>query len=169
MSFSCTFFVPGKPVGKGSKRAFLNPKTGRPIITDMSKGSKDWQNTIRQFAFEHRPDIPIANAVSVQITFMLQLPKSAPKTRPIAPIKRPDTDKLVRVVLDGLTAAGIYADDSQVCIPLKAYKLYIPRDRPSYPQGVIVEVREVGPEECEMFARKHLDARRHLWEGSKDE
>ena len=36
-----TFFVSGKPQTAGSKRVFLNRKTGRPIMTDDNKRGKD--------------------------------------------------------------------------------------------------------------------------------
>ena len=52
--------------------------------------------------------------VRVQLEFVLPRPTSLPKSKPTpAAVKRPDTDKLVRAVLDALTGV-VWGDDSQV-------------------------------------------------------
>lgn len=68
--------------------------------------------------------------VEVTVTFYLKRPKahlnSRGELKPSAPsyvCKRPDLDKLVRAVLDGMTEAGVWADDNQVS-KVTAVKLY---------------------------------------------
>ena len=105
------FFVAGVPAPQGSKR-----HVGRGVLIESSKQLKPWREDIRQsalgalgrdYAF---PDGP----VGVSLLFWLPRPKSHPKTRRTLPTTRPDIDKLARAVLDALTSAGIYGDDSQV-------------------------------------------------------
>ncbi len=62
---------------------------------------------------------PIASAVKVQLDFVMSKPKSAKRAFPSV---KPDLDKLVRAVLDGLTGV-VYEDDSQVIL-ISASKTY---------------------------------------------
>jgi Holliday junction resolvase RusA-like endonuclease len=109
-----TFFAPGKPAPKGSTRAFLNRYTGRIAVTaDNRVTQKAWQSTVTLMAqtkFKVAPDGPVA----VGLVFYLQKPKSTPKSV-IHQIKKPDLDKLVRCVLDGLTSV-VFKDDAQVTV-----------------------------------------------------
>lgn len=78
---------------------------------------------------------PMTGPVTVAVTFILKRPKAhyrtgkfADQIRDDAP-ERPhgtpgmDTDKLARAVLDALTTARVYGDDSQVT-ELRAKKIY---------------------------------------------
>jgi crossover junction endodeoxyribonuclease RusA len=59
--------------------------------------------------------------VSMEIIFYMKKPQ---KPKFSLPAVRPDIDKLLRALLDGLTQAKtVYLDDSQVCI-LQASKMY---------------------------------------------
>lgn len=40
------FTVLGKPQPAGSKRAFVNPKNGRAIVTEDNKKSKPWKQQV---------------------------------------------------------------------------------------------------------------------------
>jgi hypothetical protein len=51
--------------------------------------------------------------VMQELLFLMPRPVSAPR-RVTRPTKKPDLDKLVRCVKDGLTRAGVYRDDAQV-------------------------------------------------------
>ena len=63
--------------------------------------------------------------VGLEATFYLPCPKSAPKRQPAFPAKRPDLDKLVRVVADALSGV-LWHDDAQVTA-LVARKRYVGR------------------------------------------
>lgn len=105
------FFVAGIPAPQGSKR-----HVGRGVLIESSKALKPWREDIRQTALTALADggAVMAGPVGVSLCFWLPRPKSHPKTRRTVPTTRPDLDKLARGVLDALTSAGAYNDDSQV-------------------------------------------------------
>ncbi|NBX51769.1 RusA family crossover junction endodeoxyribonuclease [bacterium] len=111
------FFVKGRPVPQGSLK-FIH---GRPIharATDLAVWRADIARNAEVSGFK-----PVANPVSVTITFNLLKPKS---TKRLFPHVKPDLDKLIRAVLDGLTGVA-YVDDSQVIL-IKARKIYGTRE-----------------------------------------
>ena len=118
------FFVPGIPKTAGSKRAFINKKTGRPIITDDCKTGKDWKADIKAFALKVFKDNPHRGPVIIEMRFIFGRPgyhygigRNAGTLKPqyalVQHTKKPDIDKLSRAVLDGLTGI-IWHDDSQI-------------------------------------------------------
>jgi Holliday junction resolvase RusA-like endonuclease len=122
------FFVAGDPQPKGSTRAFYVKKLDRVVTTTTNKNTKQWQLRIAmeaQHANELRPltffsphkDI----GYEVEAHFLFVRPKSLPKKIRMD-TKRPDLDKLVRAVLDGL-ADILIPDDAQV-ISIVASKRY---------------------------------------------
>lgn len=110
-----TFTVIGTPKPQGSKRAYLNRKTGQPILTESAGAPlRDWRTDVQQAAITAQGDRPpLEGPVSVWLAFTLQRPKSHPKTRQTWPTTRPDIDKLCRAVLDALTHICFH-DDSQI-------------------------------------------------------
>ena len=111
------FFVKGRPVPQGSLK-FIN---GRPIharATDLAVWRADIARNAEQNGFT-----PVSNPVSVTITFSFLKPKTAKR---ITPSVKPDLDKLIRAVLDGLTGV-VYVDDCQVVL-IKARKVYSERE-----------------------------------------
>jgi Holliday junction resolvase RusA-like endonuclease len=69
--------------------------------------------------------------ISMTMVFIFQKPKTVTRDEPTVP---PDLDKLIRAVLDGLTAIA-YKDDAQVT-EIRAIKIY--GERP----GVEIQVVE---------------------------
>lgn len=128
------FFVPGIPAPQGSKKYVGN---GRMI--ESSKAVRPWRDTITYHAQQAAEDPAwggpyLANAV--QMTFVLPRPKSVTvKSRPLPTVK-PDIDKLVRAVLDALTASRIYHDDASV-VEIRAEKKY---EQDGWSPGVWVRV-----------------------------
>jgi len=101
------FFVKGRPVPQGSLK-FIQ---GRPIhvrAVDLAVWRADIARNAELSGFS-----PISGAVKVTADFIFKRPKSTPNR--IYPHVKPDLDKLVRAVLDGLTAVA-YEDDSQVIL-----------------------------------------------------
>lgn len=101
--------VRGIPASQGSKR-----HVGNGIMVESSRAVGPWREAVRaetQRAMNGQP--PIKGALLVDVGFALPRPKSLAK-RIRYPSKRPDLDKLVRAVLDGVTAGGAWADDAQV-------------------------------------------------------
>lgn len=115
------FRVMGEPVPQGSTRAFIT-KSGRPIITHSNRNVKEWRQRIATEAQAKRPpQWHMGSAILINIDFFMPRPKSLPK-KVEKDIKRPDLDKLIRAVLDGLT--GIYYDDDSQVIGIFASKEY---------------------------------------------
>jgi crossover junction endodeoxyribonuclease RusA len=114
---SLSAFVPGRPAPQGSK-TYLGRRGGRGVLVESSKAVKPWRADVREtFTRDGMPTGAFASAVPlvVMIVFVMPRPAATPKTRATPPaVKRPDLDKLGRAVLDALTSAGVFADDSQV-------------------------------------------------------
>ena len=112
------FDILGKPVAKGSMQSLAyKDKTGRLRSRVFhSSQSKRWEKEIQDQIPE---PTRLEGAISVELVFYLERPKSAKRPRPYV---RPDIDKLARAILDALTG-HFYADDSQV-VRLVSEKYY---------------------------------------------
>lgn len=117
MSEQLQFTVRGLPVAQGTARAFVAGGRAR-IATDANRLNSPlgaWRAAIRseaQRAMEVTAEPTITAPVSVIAWFTLPRPVSLPK-RVTEPDAKPDIDKLLRALLDGLTGVVI-ADDAQV-------------------------------------------------------
>ena len=139
------FHVVGTPAPQGSKTAMPVRKngklTGKTNLVESSKALKPWRTLVTHQARRAKPKgfTPYVGAVRVEVIFRFPRPKghygtgrNAGTLKPSAPehhITKPDADKLLRAIFDGLTAAGIYRDDSQV-IETYAAKRYAHGDNP---------------------------------------
>lgn len=136
----------GTPVQQGSKsaRVIPNKQTGghRAVVYEDSSKTKPWRHKVHGAAL-----VAVQRAgtswvgpegrlvpLRVTLTFVFIRPKSSKRAWPTV---KPDIDKLTRAVLDSLTSAGVYADDSQVCA-LEVQKEY------GLVEGVRVVVEPVG-------------------------
>lgn len=126
-----TFFfdVDGVPVPQGSMRGFR--AGSRVILTSDNKKTRPWKDQVRDAVRDLRGDSPpLSGPVRVMLTFCMPRPKyhldrhgAVRADAPSRHDKKPDVDKLSRAVLDALTEAGVWKDDSQVA-ELDAVKLY---------------------------------------------
>ena len=117
------FFVPGKPATAGSKRGFVNKKTGKILMVDDCKRNPDWKNTCRAFAYQAYQRAPTRAAVTLSVDFWLPRPKShygtgknATQLKSTAPRYHttiPDATKLLRCLEDALTGI-LWRDDAQI-------------------------------------------------------
>ena len=132
-----TFRVVGIPVPQGSMRGFANKRTGRVHLTSDNPNLKSWREMI---AWEARQSATWCSdaPVEVQAMFFLLRPKSLPK-RVSLPDTKPDCDKLLRGVLDGITGVLI-TDDSRV-VSASTSKRYCSGDEQP---GALITVREIG-------------------------
>jgi Holliday junction resolvase RusA-like endonuclease len=119
------FFVPGIPKPGGSKTAYTNKKTGKPIVTDSAgKANKDWRAVVAlagSEVFKYPLNVP----VRLEIIFWMPRPKNhygtgrnAGVLKPNAPSwhdKIPDGLKLRRTIEDALTGIA-WMDDAQIVI-----------------------------------------------------
>ncbi len=121
------FRADGHPEPQGSKRVWMNKSTNRPQMTEAG-GMKhaSWRREVTAAAREALPadHRPITSAVSVLLTFSFirgighyGTGSNAQFLKPSAPTQHtitPDVDKLIRAILDAVTVAGVWVDDSQV-------------------------------------------------------
>jgi crossover junction endodeoxyribonuclease RusA len=101
--------VNGIPAPQGSKRPVGN---GRMV--ESSKAVKPWREAVRaetQRVMTETGARAFDDAVVVSVLFWLPRPKTVRRKYPTT---RPDGDKLLRAVLDGITDGGALRDDSIV-------------------------------------------------------
>ena len=107
------FFVDGLPVPQGSMKVI----NGRAI---HHKGSElaAWRSAIALTARSHGAR-PLTDPIYIEMKFFMPKPRTVKRLEPSV---APDLDKLIRAVLDGLTAIA-YIDDGQVTeiVAQKAY------------------------------------------------
>lgn len=110
-----TFTVEGTPRPQGSKR-----HVGNGIMVESSKHVANWRSWVRLKASEAcQGQMPIVGPVRVNVEFSFDRPKAHStskglrSTAPVFKSSKPDIDKLLRAVLDALTAI-CFVDDSQV-------------------------------------------------------
>lgn len=131
------FFVPGEPVTQGSKRTFVNKKTGKPVVNpktgmpiivdDNSKKLHNWRSTVGWYAKQaFGRECLLPDPIRFVVTFWRERRKGDFRTRDgqiskllrdtaeAFPRPKPDTFKLCRAVEDALTGV-IWLDDSQIC------------------------------------------------------
>ena len=115
-----TFFVAGVPVPQGSKTAFVVGK--RAVLTDANKDKlKLWRAEVTRVAGEAWAGREsLAGAVSVEVRFVFEWPKTVKRDTPHV---KPDIDKLLRALFDGVTDAKVWLDDAQV-VRVNATKVY---------------------------------------------
>jgi Holliday junction resolvase RusA-like endonuclease len=118
------FTIPGVAKPQGSKRGFIT-KSGRVALVEQAgRPLKQWRDTVTLIATRARInehwDAFAEGPMGVSLVFGMRRPT---KPKFDTPAVRPDIDKLVRAVLDGLTDAHLWKDDGQV-VSLRAEKVY---------------------------------------------
>lgn len=121
-----TFEVPGKPVPQGSTRCYNNR-----VVYDNRKELRVWRASITLHAMSQCPKHwDSSGPMTVEAVFHMPRPaghygaKGLKPSAPWWPTFRPgDIDKTTRALLDSLTDAGVWGDDSQV-VQLAAEKRY---------------------------------------------
>lgn len=109
-------FVAGKPAPQGSKKALHHKQSGKIVTMESSKAVKPWRESIRHALLDDQglPRATFTGAVLIELRFVMPRPASTPKRSTPPAVKRPDIDKLARAVLDAVSSAGVWHDDSQV-------------------------------------------------------
>lgn len=117
----------------GSVRGQGRPRTrlmGRTAVIYKADVDREYEWMI-QWAYQAKygNEEPIQGAFGIQIKAVLEPPKSASKKRQaqmlqgyINPTTKPDTDNVVKAVLDALN--GIAFEDDKNCISINAMKVY---------------------------------------------
>jgi crossover junction endodeoxyribonuclease RusA len=141
-----SFFAPGLPASQGSKRPFVNKKTGKVILVESDKTVKSWRGVVA-LAARDAGATALEGPVFLALTFRFPRPKGhyrtgkrAAELRPDAPLypatkTTKDWDKLARACGDALTGV-CYVDDAQVAFGVVKKRWC----RPGQPAGVMVTV-----------------------------
>jgi hypothetical protein len=140
MRRSVTFTVRGIPKPKGSMKAFVPKGWNRPVVTHDNAGTKGWESLVRGQA-----------QTLVEVLFRLPRPKSLPR-RVLHCVKKPDVDKLARLVLDGLTGV-LFLDDAAV-VDLRARKVYSPEEEAPGAIITVAEARDPDPIPGALFSEE---------------
>jgi Holliday junction resolvase RusA-like endonuclease len=134
------FFVPGKPATAGSKRGFVNKKTGRVIMVPDNERSVPWTTNVQGHALQAMHGKCVASGpVLLVISFVLDRPKGHYRTgkhagelRPDAPAfstSKPDCTKMLRCIEDALTGI-VWKDDAQVALQITSKPYANPGETP---------------------------------------
>ena len=121
----------GEPVGKGRPR--VTARGGKFAHAYTPKKTKDFEDAIRfEFNVSNCEKMPVYDKgvpLQAEMTFAFSVPKSYTKKHRAACLNgeamhtmKPDTDNIVKAVLDALAGAA-FADDSQV-VKVTAEKIY---------------------------------------------
>lgn len=134
-----TFFVAGIPIPQGSKKGFSQKgSTFVSIVDDNKTVLKPWRETVTRIAEASWLDrSKISGAAQVEAVFVFVKPPSVKRAHMSV---KPDLDKLVRAVFDGITDAALWEDDGRV-VRLVTEKVY------GRAPGVHVTVTEVSADQ----------------------
>jgi Holliday junction resolvase RusA-like endonuclease len=109
------FDVFGTPGPQGSKKAFVNKKTGKASLAESSAKVKPWRQDVKAAAEAFVATVgTLDGALWLRMTFTLPKPASAPKRRRTYADKKPDLSKLARSTEDALTDSGLIRDDARI-------------------------------------------------------
>lgn len=133
-----TFFVAGIPVPQGSKTGFSAKGSTFVSMVDANKAAlKPWRAAITRMAESAWLDRPkITGPALVEAIFVFEQPASVKRRFPSV---KPDLDKLVRALFDGITDSALWEDDGRV-VRLVTEKVY------GRAPGVHVTVTEMSDE-----------------------
>lgn len=145
------FWVPGVPAPGGSKKAFLNSKTGEIVVRDDCDRNSWWRTEVAIEATKVMVGRkPLAGCLECFYTFYMPRPashfrggKNADQLKteaPPYPITKPDVTKLIRSTEDAMTGI-VWRDDAQVAFQ-QARKCYCHPGGPHPFPGVWIEVGE---------------------------
>jgi len=125
-------FIEGSPRPQGSKKAFARGKS--IVLVEANKELPAWrEHMTRMLQLKQMEETqPFTTAVNVALTFWLPRPKSVKRQYATGTY---DIDKLTRAVLDSITKAGVWRDDSDV-VDLTVRKTYAD----NHEAGVLISI-----------------------------
>lgn len=111
-------------------------------MIESSAKVKPWREAVKSAVLDAN-STGLKGPVSLDITFTLPKPKSAPKRSRTWPDKKPDLSKLVRSTEDSLTEMGVFEDDARVveCYSRKVF----PGEHPNalHAPGAVIRVSSI--------------------------
>lgn len=121
-----SFTVHGNPTPKGSYTHMPNGAMLPAGTTNSRKRMADWRADIKHVATDAMgTELPTRDPIRLTVEFALPYPQSSVRKYQLGWLpctKKPDVDKLLRALMDGLTGI-VWVDDSQViaCTVNKVY------------------------------------------------
>lgn len=133
--------VLGTPVPKPDPKCYGTGGFHRLSIPQAAKAYWAWRDRVIAAGVVLRSQAggTLEGPVAIEVTVTIDRPKSAPKTRVWPAVRNGDADKIARAVLDALTEAELWGDDSQVVDlhTVKAYPCSPAADRLDEPGAII--------------------------------
>jgi Holliday junction resolvase RusA-like endonuclease len=125
-------FIEGSPRPQGSKKAFARGTS--IVLVEANKELPAWrEHMTRMLQLKQlEQETAFTTATNVALTFWLPRPKSVKRQYATGTY---DIDKLTRAVLDSITKAGVWRDDSDV-VDLTVRKTY----DDLHPAGVLISI-----------------------------
>ena len=105
--------VPPKSTHQSALRIFKT-RAGRQFVGRDSKGLKV-DKMLQSLLLPHKPKVPYSIAVDLSVKWVYPYRKSEPKknrTAPIPCITRPDSDNILKGLIDAMCKVGFFTDDS---------------------------------------------------------
>lgn len=141
--------VRGTPAPQGSKR-----HVGGGRMIESSRAVGPWREAVRaetQRMMENTGEKAIAGPVKIMVRLIIRRPKSHYRTgrsahllkdtSPLFPEGKPDGDKLLRAIFDGLTDGGAWHDDAQA-VKFAGEKIYADS---SLTPGCQIRIESIAP------------------------
>lgn len=136
------FSIPGEPTGKGRPRVvnrngFSQAFTPKKTVVYENLVKLEYGEQTKHFRFADD------DMLDMRIVAFYQIPKSASKKKKalmmagmLRPVKKPDSDNVVKIIADSLNGVA-YRDDTQI-VDVQCRKFYAEEPR------VDVKIRKVG-------------------------
>jgi crossover junction endodeoxyribonuclease RusA len=117
------FHIPGIPRPQGSKR-IVRSKRGKTLLLEDNTKTAPWRDSVRWAALSAMREKGIRECIAapLHVTVGFCFPRPKKPKHPMWVAVKPDVDKLLRALFDGLTSAA-WVDDNQV-VSVKASKTY---------------------------------------------
>lgn len=129
-----TFRVDGVPIPQGSKKAFVRGRRA-VLVDDNAEKLKPWRQKVAASS-----DIGETFDGPVLVAAIFYLPK--PKRPKFwVPGVKPDLDKLMRALGDGMTDGGLLSDDSRI-VTQWIHKRYASDQNPPGVRVLVMETKE---------------------------
>lgn len=107
--------VPPKSTHQSALRIFKT-RAGRQFVGRDSKGLKV-DKMLQSLLLPYKPRMPYSTAVELSVRWNYPYRKNEPKKNrasPIPCITRPDSDNILKGLIDAMTKVGFWADDSLI-------------------------------------------------------
>ena len=118
------FLVRGNPVPQGSMKSYGPGRMTASNHDTLYPWRSKIAASIRQQVRGVYPIFPEDTPVILSAAFTLPEPKRVRKTKPNYPAVKPDLDKLLRALCDGITSSGLWGDDNQALMFRNVSKTY---------------------------------------------